>query len=269
MSSGDPVHSGTARALARVNVRATPARSGAILGQIEAGSSFPHAGLVTGEEVSGNDRWFLTPNRTYVWSGACVNEPAAPHTAPFSAPARVPSGVVRLRSDGTIRPLPEAEIRTRFGAFSYEEGRKGAIVIDPDWEARNIVSLDTPLLKEEGFAVIRVHRLAGPFFAAVFDEIEQAGLEGRILSCGGTFVPRHKNWDPTRGLSSHSWGIAIDLNVAWNGYGAAPAGAGRHGSVSDLAPIFARHGFAWGGDFAPPQSDGMHFELARTDMLKT
>lgn len=69
----------------------------------------------------------------------------------------------------------------------------------------------------------------------------------------------------TRGLSSHTWGIAIDLNVAWNGYGNVPAAHGVHGSVRQLVAIFESEGFAWGGYFEPLSiCDGMHFELAIT-----
>ena len=74
-------------------------------------------------------------------------------------------------------------------------------------------------------------------------------------------------WDPSRGLSTHSWGAAIDLNVPWNGYGAVPAALGAHGSVRELVPIFESEGFAWGGYFKPQSiADGMHFELSRLDL---
>ena len=58
----------------------------------------------------------------------------------------------------------------------------------------------------------------------------------RILTCGETFVAPHKGWDPARSLSSHSWGIAIDLNVAWDRYGTEPARFGRPGCVRELVP---------------------------------
>lgn len=259
-------YSGRARALARVNVRAAASRTSAGIGKIEAGTSFLVTGLVTGEEISGNDRWFVTPGQTYVWSGACVSEAAS---APMAATAPLPHAIVnatRRRPDGTIRPLPTAQIAQIFGSFPYSEGRKGAIIIARDWIQQNLVHLDTPFLAEEGYPSILVHRKAKDSFEAAFEDITRAGLEGHILSCAGTFSPRHMGWDPSRNLSSHSWGIAIDLNVAWNGYGSRPAPSGSRGSVRALVPIFAQHGFAWGGDFGAPLTDGMHFELARTDL---
>ena len=104
-------------------------------------------------------------------------------------------------------------------------------------------------------------------FLAAFEAIATADLGDRILTYGGTFVPRHKAWNPKRTLSSHTWGIAIDLNVAWNGYGVEPAAMGAHGSLRELVPAFEAQGFAWGGYFEPLSArDGMHFELARLDL---
>jgi hypothetical protein len=54
-------------------------------------------------------------------------------------------------------------------------------------------------------------------------------------------------------LSSHAWGIAIDINVQGNHYGATPT------MPDEVVETFARHGFVWGGDWLIP--DGMHFEL--------
>jgi hypothetical protein len=86
------------------------------------------------------------------------------------------------------------------------------------------------------------------------------------LTYGGTYVPRHMGWTVGRPLSSHSWGVAIDINVDWNPYGGAPAPLGAVGSVRQIVSLFEAQGFAWGGRFTPDAlRDGMHFELARTD----
>lgn len=53
--------------------------------------------------------------------------------------------------------------------------------------------------------------------------------------------------------SLHSWGIAFDIDAAWN----------RLGKKGDLNPaiveIFKKNGFDWGGDFKV--EDSMHFQL--------
>jgi hypothetical protein len=58
---------------------------------------------------------------------------------------------------------------------------------------------------------------------------------------------------PGKPISRHAWGLAFDINVPANGYGAAPTLDPR------IVEVFRRWGFKWGGDFSTP--DGMHFEL--------
>jgi hypothetical protein len=71
---------------------------------------------------------------------------------------------------------------------------------------------------------------------------------------GGCYVPRFINRDPTRGVSLHTWGIAVDLNVATNPLG-------TPGQIDQrIVSTFGRWGFAWGGNWQRP--DPMHFELA-------
>lgn len=78
------------------------------------------------------------------------------------------------------------------------------------------------------------------------------------------FVQELKTWDGCfnirnmRGLNAtslHSWGIAIDVNAAWNGLGKTP----------QLSPGFVQcftdAGFDWGGVWA--RKDGMHFQLSK------
>lgn len=77
-------------------------------------------------------------------------------------------------------------------------------------------------------------------------------------------VKELKTWDGcfnirnVRGRTSpslHSWGVAIDVNAAWNGLGKRP-------TLSDgFIKCFTDAGFDWGGIWKRP--DGMHFQLAR------
>lgn len=77
------------------------------------------------------------------------------------------------------------------------------------------------------------------------------------------FVNELKTWDgcfnvrKKRGLSSqslHSWGIAIDVNQAWNQLGKEPT------LSAGFVKCFTDAGFFWGGNFKS-RKDGMHFEL--------
>ncbi len=56
-------------------------------------------------------------------------------------------------------------------------------------------------------------------------------------------------------MSLHSWGVAIDVNAAWNGFGKKPS------LSSGFVKCFTGAGFDWGGFWLNP--DGMHFQLKR------
>lgn len=251
------------RASARLRIRqGAPATSAVKVGHIEVGTIFAPEALVEGENVMGNAGWFALSDNRFVWSGA---------SAPVTDEAPItPPGAMRVhrRPNGSIRVLSSAERQTVFGRFDYSEARPaGAVKIEAGWVAAHIQEIETPILAHTGFRKISVHRKAAAPFRRVFEKIAAAGLEDRIKTCAGTWVARHMGWDPARALSSHSWGVAIDLNARWNGYGAVPAALGSTGSVRELVPIFESEGFAWGGYFEPLKlSDGMHFELSRLDL---
>ena len=58
-----------------------------------------------------------------------------------------------------------------------------------------------------------------------------------------------------RSLSLHAWGVAIDVNAAWNGFNKKP-------TLSEgFVKCFTENGFDWGGLFSKP--DGMHFQLKK------
>lgn len=193
--------------------------------------------------------------------------PSDPEPAPAPAPPDLAPSV-RLRRNGTILPLDEAGLFDVFGQFQYENGAKrGSVRILGEWAEQNIIDVEIPALAHlPGGGRLKLHAKAAPSYQKVFSRILDAGLQSHILTCSGTFVPRRKGWDPDRSLSSHSWGVAIDLNAEWNGYGVRPAASGAHGSLLDILPFFTAEGFAWGGHFSGAYVDGMHFELARLDL---
>lgn len=178
------------------------------------------------------------------------------------------SMTVQKRQNGTIRPIAVEDLPRAFGEFAWRPAeRSGEILVSEDWKRRYLVRVALPLLRptpdREGKITLH-RRMVGPLRRTIA-RIRKAGLADRILTNWSPFCARHKGWDPKRELSSHSWGIAIDINDRWNGLGVAPPEAGVMGSVRELAPFFAQEGFAWGGDFSS-NVDGMHFELARTDL---
>ncbi|OWQ93818.1 hypothetical protein CDN99_05120 [Roseateles aquatilis] len=199
-------------------------------------------------------------------------------TAPPPAQPPVPTaplarGATPVRSDGSIAPLTEQEIRDLYGDIATVENtdagaQAGTVKVvaegKPGGPQRVLEALTVPASLAGKFpAGLRIHQRVRPHLEAVLQEIDATpGLADQILRCNGTVVERHIGWNPVNRLSSHTWGIAIDLNADQNKQGNTPAPEGAPGSVLDLVPIFNKHGFAWGGDFRNGGPDGMHFELA-------
>jgi hypothetical protein len=97
------------------------------------------------------------------------------------------------------------------------------------------------------------HRLMASIFAAAFDSIQQSGLQTSVTSFGGCFAFRPQRTGSK--LSTHSWGIAIDLNSESNAQGSA-------GNMpAELIEIFRSAGFEWGGNWRGKACDPMHFQF--------
>ncbi len=184
-----------------------------------------------------------------------------------SAPSlKAPTSAMRVkrRANTGLFPLAHDELNACFGAFTFEEGpRDGEITLDPAWARANIVSIEMPGLTRPGRKLDLHRKAVGPLRRAMA-RIAKANLTHLVRVCNGTWVPRHKSWNPHNGISPHSWGVALDINERWNPVNGPPAAPGTEGSVHELVPHFEAEGFAWGGHFTDPV-DGMHFELARAD----
>lgn len=79
-------------------------------------------------------------------------------------------------------------------------------------------------------------------------------LSDQIITYDGCFQIR-KQRGSFFADSLHSWGLAVDINAAWNRLGAKPT------MSPELVKCFTDAGFEWGGGWRRP--DGMHFQLAR------
>lgn len=137
-----------------------------------------------------------------------------------------------------------------FGSFSYVVHPDGRISASPEWARTYIRSRRVAIL-----GTVTCHRLMLPQLARAMREIELKGLSKLIdrPQYGGCYVARTILWDPSNPPSMHAWGLAIDLNVSTNRYGARPTMDPR------IVSIFEKWGFNWGGRWRTP--DGMHFEL--------
>lgn len=170
--------------------------------------------------------------------------------------AAATGGEVELRREPAA---PVAEERTtpetpsgRIEPFTYTSHADGRISIHGDWTARNIVPVQLP-----GMAATSCHRVMVPQLLAVVDELIERDLYSHLdpSQFAGCFVARHIDWNPSKPLSMHAWGLAIDFNTRDNWLGATPQMDPR------VVEVFERWGFEWGGRWNRP--DGMHFELDR------
>jgi hypothetical protein len=172
----------------------------------------------------------------------------------------LPEGVsVRVRAPGETpyfrqgdAVLPPVRIKMLFGEFAAEPdpSRPGYLLIDPAWERTHIATEHVPLLGEVTCNVALFPQIRG-----AVRELITEGLAGTIHSFSGCYARRFTNRDPSQSISHHAWGIALDINVPENPYGAPPHQDPR------MVAVFERWGFIWGGTFLRP--DGMHFEYRR------
>jgi hypothetical protein len=170
-----------------------------------------------------------------------------------------PYGRVQVRAQGEtpyFRPgdavLPTVMLKSLFGEFAarLERGRPGYLDLDPAWTRSQLVTARVPEL-----GVVTCHRSVMPQLRGAVRELVGRGLGELVETYDGCFAPRFIGRDPSAMLSHHSWGIALDLNIAGNYYGVPPDQDPR------LVAVMERWGFAWGGRFIVP--DGNHFEYHR------
>jgi hypothetical protein len=155
-----------------------------------------------------------------------------------------------------------SKVNGAFGQFRYRDTSGGRIEIDPQWVAENIVTIKLPGLNR----YVEVHKDAKDNFIQAFKYIENgtATINGKkvpllslIKTMDGTFVARHVNWNPARGLSNHSWGTAIDINAADHFRYVDPAREPYDPNYILWEKAFKPAGFSWGNSYA----DSMHYEL--------
>jgi hypothetical protein len=194
------------------------------------------------------------PDGRQIFVGQRIQLPSAKDMRPVAAP--VARGQGRARAAWPAPPHGFQAVRDTFGdILKYIRDDGG---IDPKWEAERMVKATLPFAIPLSWdtrvkvSSIRCHKLIAPLMEEVFRQIATQGLKGAVRTYGGGYVYR-----PKRGAvkpSTHSWGIAIDLNPNTNAMG----------SAGDMDPrlvtLFEAHGFVWGGRWAGRNKDPMHFQ---------
>lgn len=152
-----------------------------------------------------------------------------------------------------------AEIKATFGNVSNYITSAGTLL--PEWETEYLtfaeLAFPLRLSWEPSVTVTKMlcHRLLAPTIEGMFSQMVQNGLAPQVKTFGGCFAWRHQR-GVTDKISTHAWGIALDLNPETNQQGTA-------GDMSaGLVKFFEDAGFVWGGNFAGVRQDPMHFQFA-------
>lgn len=123
---------------------------------------------------------------------------------------------------------------------------------DPTLE-RSMVVWDVPANLEVGVIPKKLYcnkDMVAPLSQA-FKNLIDTGFVKELKTFDGCFNIRKKR--ALNSMSLHSWGIAIDVNAAWNGLNMTPQ------LSAGFVKCFIDAGFEWGGTWK--RKDGMHFQL--------
>jgi len=158
---------------------------------------------------------------------------------------------------GLVAPHGLEKIVATFGDI-YDYVLPGGS-LDPRWQGDYLASVELPfplpLSWDLSRSVTRMicHKRMVEIFASVVGQVQARGLQSKVSSFGGCFAFRQQRTGAK--LSTHSWGIAIDLNPETNAQGS-------HGSMDgEVIEIFRSAGFEWGGDWSGKLQDPMHFQF--------
>lgn len=165
--------------------------------------------------------------------------------------------VDRLAQVATTPPYGLDGLIETFGDIRNYIGPTGDI--EPRWpsEILELVSVPFPLrlswAPQTEIRQFRCHRKLAGTFSQVFGRLQAANLAERVQTFGGCYAFRAKRG--ARRLSTHSWGIAIDLNPESNALGS------KGDMDSAVVDVFRQAGFVCGGQWDGPRKDPMHFQF--------
>jgi len=123
---------------------------------------------------------------------------------------------------------------------------------DPDKQLAMVV-WDVPTELEIGVIPKKIYcnkDMISPLSKAL-QALITTGHVNELKTWDGCFNIRKKRGQSS--MSLHSWGIAIDVNAAWNCFGCKPQ------LSATFVKCFTDNGFDWGGTWS--KADGMHFQL--------
>jgi hypothetical protein len=149
------------------------------------------------------------------------------------------------------------EITTTFGdIFSYLHSDH---TLCPRWQTEHLTTVPIPFPialswdRSRHVEHITCHRLLQSAVEGAFAELVRSGLQSKVNTFSGSFSFRPKRTGTK--LSTHAWGIAIDLNPESNEQG-------TQGDMdAEVVSVFREARFTWGGDWPGRERDPMHFQF--------
>ena len=166
-----------------------------------------------------------------------------------------PSPIPPLATSLSV-PNGIAQVLSTFGNihdYIQEDG-----TLDVRWQTEMLARVNLPFPMTLSFDPSKTilsftcHKLLVPIFGDVFSKLQTGGLQAKVTSFGGCFAFRPQRTGTV--LSTHSWGIAIDLNPITN----------QQGTLGDMdagvIELFRENGFEWGGEWSGKTKDPMHFQ---------
>jgi len=139
-----------------------------------------------------------------------------------------------------------AQIKIVYGDIQVRNGQ----VVTPGWESDNMETYREPWMPKGRLYVNK------RVWSSLKEAIEAclALNDGYVIRTIGCFAPRVKRVNGE--LSTHSWGIAIDLNADTNPLSL--DGVLRRDIPDAWVAEFEKRGWTWGGRWKKP--DAMHFQ---------
>lgn len=154
-----------------------------------------------------------------------------------------------------------SDIRKRYG----DPDADGDFQFDPVWLQKRTEVFKLPYAlvaswdKSKEIRYLRLHKDVGGAVCDCLEAIEEI-YGSTLFDSQWNVLGDALNLRPmksTATLSTHAWGIAIDLNnhiACWQ--------CPKETQPSHIVEVFKNRGFIWGGDFPAPYLDPMHFQAA-------
>jgi hypothetical protein len=150
-----------------------------------------------------------------------------------------------------VKSIAEAE--SRYGSISNNQWPKESAWMKtltiPDWASKNWINSATGKPTTRIYMNSDAHQ---PMLDAL-ENLKKRGLLSELKTFDGCFNIRDVRGVPGM-ISTHAYGLAIDINAKENGLGKEPK------LSKDFVQCFTDAGWTWGGNFK--RKDGMHFEFA-------